>query len=109
MSNQSPTVAGYKRKRIPKKNASLRESDTKAAEAVTHKDIVLPTKTGNITKRIKVPLVAIPNASHIESTVPENTIDMAMDVDHNGGYEPEEIVHNTKSHKVRDSMLMKLT
>lgn len=104
MSSQSPTIAGYKRKRIPKKNAPLRESDAKAAEAATHLDIVLPTKTGTTTKRIKVPLVGIDDERDVSSTAPENEIDMAMDVDHDHGHVPEDAVHSTKSHKVRDSM-----
>jgi hypothetical protein len=104
MSSQSPTIAGYKRKRIPKKNAPLRESDAKAAEAATHQNIIVPTKTGTTTKHVKVPLVGIVDERGSLSTAPENEIDMAMDVDHDHGHVQEDAVHSTKSHKVRDSL-----
>jgi hypothetical protein len=46
----------FKRRRRSKKNATLRENDDAAVDAVTHVEVEVMTKDGTKKKRIKVPL-----------------------------------------------------
>jgi hypothetical protein len=71
-------MAEYRRNKRSKHNRTLRDGDLASFEAVTHIEVEVPTRSGTITKQVKVPLLPVPD----NETLPPTTMPYEFDTNY---------------------------